>query len=259
MREKKVYQCEGSIDGIFTAIYDAWDSRYGHDNIRIEVMDEGRTDLNFEFFTEYIKVNTDMEKVEKVARSIKKKISPEAYDMIFYGACSGSYDRGDIIYRFLIEGFRIGKQIVECLSNDVVMNLFNLNRSVGNERHHYLGFLRFVQTKSNILYAKINPKNDVIRLLAPHFADRIGNEDFIIYDETRRTAIIHRTGYPWVYTVIKDMDVEQLLMEERLEDDYEELWRTFFTSIAIKERSNPNLQRNNLPKRFRGNMTEFTK
>lgn len=259
MKEKRVYQCEGSIDGIFTAIYDAWTSRYGHDNIRIDVMDEDRADLNFEFFTEYIKVYTDMEKAEKVATSIKNKISLEAYDMVFFGACSNSYERGDIIYRFLIEGFQIGRQIVDCLSNDAVINLFNLKRNVGNERHHYLGFLRFVQTRSNILYAKVNPKNDIIRLIAPHFADRIENEDFVIYDENRKTAIIHRTGYPWVYTVIKDMNLEELLMKESLEDNYEELWKTFFTSIAIKERSNPNLQRNNLPKRFRANMTEFTK
>lgn len=259
MVNKKVYQCEDSIDSIFTAIYDAWASRHGHDNIRIDVITNNSDGSNFEFFTDYIKVDIDIEKAGKVAKSIKEKISADAFHMVCNGVCSYSPEKGDIIYRFLIEGFKMGKDVVDCLSKDAVMNLFVLNRNVGMERHHFLGFLRFVQTKSNILYAKIKPKNDIIRMIAPHFADRIANEDFIIYDEARKTAIVHRVGQEWIYTVVEDMNLDEILMNQSLQDDYEQLWKTFYDSIAIKERKNLNLQRNNLPKRFRSNMTEFAK
>gem|GEM_PF-5421032 len=30
-----IFLCEDSIDGIFTGIYDAWASRYGHKNIKL--------------------------------------------------------------------------------------------------------------------------------------------------------------------------------------------------------------------------------
>ena len=33
---KVVFQCEDSTDGIFTGIYDAWDSRVGHRNVKLE-------------------------------------------------------------------------------------------------------------------------------------------------------------------------------------------------------------------------------
>ena len=75
-----IFQCEDSLDGIFTAIYDAWDSGYGLMNVRIEVLN-GRDDCyNMELFSEYIPVETNEEKAEKVARSIRYKISEEAYE-----------------------------------------------------------------------------------------------------------------------------------------------------------------------------------
>ena len=36
MGNTRVFVCENSIDGIFTAVYDAWSSGYGHNNVRIE-------------------------------------------------------------------------------------------------------------------------------------------------------------------------------------------------------------------------------
>lgn len=36
MNLTKIFVCENSIDGIFTAIYQAWSSGYGHANVKIE-------------------------------------------------------------------------------------------------------------------------------------------------------------------------------------------------------------------------------
>ena len=30
-----IFLCEDSIDGIFTGVYDAWASRYGHQNVAL--------------------------------------------------------------------------------------------------------------------------------------------------------------------------------------------------------------------------------
>ena len=44
---------------------------------------------------------------------------------------------------------------------------------------------------------------------------------------------------------------------EKEEKEWEKLWKTFFTTIAIEQRKNPDCQRNHLPLRFRLLMTEF--
>jgi probable DNA metabolism protein len=257
MKNKRIYICEDNIESIFTAIYDAWDSRYGHDNIRLDM--ETNTDLGYtmELFSDYIYVEADMNKAEKVARSIQQKISGQAYDMVCNGICSESIYKADIIYRFLIQGFIIGRKVVDHLANDSVMKLFELDRKYSRERHHFLGFLRFLETKNHVLVAKIKPSNDIIRSIAEHFAERLPNEDFIIYDEGRNTAIVHRSGYGYIYIKTEDTDINKFMETTEKEEEYVLLWKTFFESIAIKERKNLNLQRNNLPKKYRTNMTEF--
>ncbi|MDF2589735.1 MAG: hypothetical protein K0S41_3576 [Anaerocolumna sp.] len=257
MSNKKIFVCEDSIEGIFTAIYDAWSSKNGHDNNKIEINTYGSEYNNLELFSEYINVLPDNEKVIKVANSIKNKISEEAYEMVCRAVLSNNPFKGDVIYRFLILGFSIGPKVIDHLTDNAVMSVFEMNRNVGFEAHHFTGFLRFSETKGNILFSKINPKNDIIRLIAPHFTDRLQNENFIIYDEKRHTAIIHRSGFPWVFTNAEDLNIERLNENSIEEDEFRALWTTFFETIAIEERKNLKLQRNNLPLRFRDNMIEF--
>lgn len=257
MKMKRIYLCEDSIEGIFTGIYDAWDSRYGHENIRIQVMNNEDNTYNIELFSEYINVATDNEKAFKVAKSIRNKISENAFSMVCHGAWSDELEKGDVIYRFLILGFAMGNKVVNHMGNESVMKLYELNRKVSNEAHHFLGFLRFVESEDNVLLAKIKPKNDLLRLIAPHFADRLSTEKFVIIDEMRKTAIVHQRGSEWGYIRTDTIDLSRFEQYSEKEEKFTSLWKTFFDSVAIKERKNLKLQQNNLPKRFRNNMTEF--
>lgn len=65
-----VFECEDSSDGIFTGIYDAWDSRLGHANVRLQL--QGMHTL--ELFTQYRQVVPDAGKAEKVARTIRRSV-----------------------------------------------------------------------------------------------------------------------------------------------------------------------------------------
>lgn len=253
--EQYIFQCEDSLDGIFTAIYNAWDSGYGHKNIQIQFIDQM---ANYELFSIYIPVITDYEKSEKVARTIKNKVSVAAYESICRAAMTNRQEKADVIYRFVILGLHYGSTIITNYSNPSVQSIFEMNRAVGNEVHHYLGFLRFSELKNNVLYGKINPKNNVITLLAPHFVDRLPVENWIIHDEVRQLAVVHQIGEGWVQVDTSEIDFSALGKINSEEEDLEQLWKAFVKSISILERTNPKLQRQNLPIRFRGNMTEFT-
>ena len=112
MNNLKIFQCENSIDGIFSAIYQAWSSGYGHANIRIEEQSENDNYTNITLFSDYIIVKTDFEQAMKVSQSIKSKISLEAYEMVCRVALSNYQSKGDLIYRFLILGFHVGSKVV---------------------------------------------------------------------------------------------------------------------------------------------------
>jgi len=258
MDVKRIFFCDNSIDGIFTAIYLAWSSRYGHANIKLEEMCEQCNYSNIELFSEYIKVDTDFTKAIMVSQTIKKKISEEAYQMVCRVALSDYYGKADLIYRFLILGFHVGEKVLDHLSDEVVGKVFRVNKNVNNEVHHLLGFVRFSEQYQGLLVSAIHPKNNVLSLITPHFADRLPEERFIIYDENRNTAALHMPGKQWILAEVGELDTSKFKELSTEEDEYRDLWKTFFEHIAIKERINPKLQCNNLPLRFRGDMTEFS-
>ncbi|MGL5152900.1 MAG: DUF4130 domain-containing protein, partial [Clostridium sp.] len=41
------------------------------------------------------------------------------------------------------------------------------------------------------------------------------------------------------------------------EDNYTDLWKEYFKSVTIKERTNPKLQKRMMPKRYWENLTEI--
>lgn len=48
----RVFQCEDSLTGILTGVYDGWASRLGHSHVRLAILDQG----NMELFREYEEV-----------------------------------------------------------------------------------------------------------------------------------------------------------------------------------------------------------
>jgi hypothetical protein len=51
------------------------------------------------------------------------------------------------------------------------------------------------------------------------------------------------------------MRIPALSADER---GYRRMWKTFYDTVAIKERINPNLRRSHMPKKFWKNMTEMS-
>ena len=257
MDTKRIYLCDNSMDGIFTAVYLAWSSRLGHANVKIEEKWEGSKYSNIELFAEYVAVDTDPSLALKVSKSIREKISEEVYEMCCRVALSDYTGKADLIYRFLILGFAVGKEITEHRSNEVVNQIFRVNKNVGTEVHHFIEFIRFSEQENGLLTAVIHPKNNVLTMVTPHFADRLPQERFLIYDANRMLAALHVPDTPWIIAQVPELDQDKVREVSAYEDRYRDLWQTFFDHIAIKERINYKLQRNLLPLRFRSDMTEF--
>ena len=89
-----VFTCEDNFDAMMTCVYEAWASRLGHSNIKLKTEPIG----NLELFCDYRHVDADPEKTASVVRSIKSKISYQAYIMIYEAAISDAEDKLDTIY-----------------------------------------------------------------------------------------------------------------------------------------------------------------
>lgn len=240
------YIYDGSFDGLLTSIYDAFYSDIKPENI------VSQDQYVENFLAEKIYIKTDIIKATKVYKAIEEKISNASLKKVFYAYLSEEENVGMIVLRYLQLGFKMGSDVDLNLANEDVLNIDKIARRVGKERHRITGILRFKKIKNNILYAQIEPDNNVVALLAHHFVDRLRNENFIIHDIKREIGVFYNKK-EWV---VKDIEKPDPFLVKDSQEIYEDLWRVYFDSIAIKNKINPKLQKRNMPMRYWKHLTE---
>ena len=255
MEWNQILVCEDTQEGIFTGIYEAYERKCDPAHTVIQAGEDGELCL----FSDYRKVVPDMEKAEKVARTLRRRFGEECFEQLCLALSSWQPDKGQAVYRTVVEGLsgRVKGGLMEHLGNPYVARAFELSRAAGNESHHLLGFLRFSETSDGLLFAQIGPKNNVLAHMMPHFADRFPGENFVILDENRRIYGVHPAHKEWFLAHSQDGPEKKDLEFTDTELQMQELFRFFCRKIMIKERENGALQRQLLPLRFRGCMTEF--
>lgn len=250
----RVFTCGNSFEDKMTCIYDAWEYAllHGHNNVRLML----EPVCQYSFAEEYVHVDADIEKTNKVVRSIINSISYEAYLNVFYSTLFYE-DTLDDIYRFLIVAFKVGSGVTRMLTDKAVMRIMEYRRKVGNEIHFSHEFIRFNSIDNKVYVAHYEPKCDIIYLTAMHFADRMPSEHFVIIDDNRQYAVVHPANEDMHITELTDEYMLKLRETEYVNDDYRVLWKEFFNSIGIKERENYKCQRNMFPKWMRKHAVEF--
>ena len=253
--EETILLCEDSIEGILTGVYEAYEMRREHEMIHLQTSDIE----NYRLFAVYKEIETDTSKSEKVLRTLYHRFGEEAYTQFCQAMVSYDPAKADAVYHAIVTGLsgRYRGKLMDHLSDRYIHKVFNLSRNTGIEIHHLLGFLRFKELRGGVLLARYSPKNDITALIVPHFADRLPQEDFAIYDEQRKYYAVHPKNQRW-YLVRGELPFAQEEEEYSAgEEEYQMMYRHFWQKIAIHERRNLELQRNMLPYRFRRHMVEF--
>ena len=254
-----LYQCEDTLESIFTAIYRVYEEHRDKDEVMLVLDKEPR------LFAIEIPVVADRERSEKVARSLCGKFGIEDYERICLALASTDAEKAQAVYRTVVSGLNLqGRssygRLFENLGDAEVCKAFKLSRNAGRECCHLEGFLRFEELEGKVLYAQVEPENNLLTFLMAHFSNRFPEENFLIHDVGRRQMGIHKKqeGLDTWFTVdVSEMRERPQLRHSMDEGCYQELFRCFCKEIGIQERENAQLQRNLLPLHFRKYMTEF--
>lgn len=251
--------CEDSVEGIFTGVYYIYQQKYERSGIELKV--NGNNE-NYQLFTIDEFIDSNMDWSVKVAKTVQKKFGMECYYSLLRVAFSTAEDKAEVIFRTIEYGFALekaGKPHWNLLNNikvSFIARVFEINRNVKNEASRYIEFIRFQELANGILFSEIQPESYVLPLVAEHFADRLKNEHFLIYDITRSHALVHPKQGAWeIYTNVS-IDKDKLQWAQ-WEEEIQQLWKQFFRTIAIEDRKNVELQTGLLPLKFRKYMTEF--
>ncbi len=252
---KTIYVCNDTITGLFSAIYDAWKRQHAEGECGIGF----KGNVEVELFCDYVEVEETSRKAIAVERLIRKHLGSIAYWNLYHAALSPDIGKGNAIIGTMLAAKKISnsKKIMDHLSHPDVEKVFELSRFVGGEAHLLKGFLRFQELDNGVLYAKITPKSSLLTCIAPHFADRLPQENWMIHDKTHQMFAVHEKGKQWVIFEGKEVDIEEKICSSEKEQEFAKLWQGFCQTIAIESRKNPKCQLQHLPLRYRPNMVEF--
>ncbi|NMA83492.1 MAG: DNA metabolism protein [Epulopiscium sp.] len=244
----KDYVYDGSFEGLLTAIYEA----YYRKEIPNRLVSQDTYQISL--ISQRILIETDEEKAQKVFHSIETKISKEALKKILYVYFSDLEERGTYIYHYLKLGWKIGQEVDQYLGNDSVLRIHQIYQRVNKERHFMLGLIRFRELQNNILYAPVEPQYNILGLVAPHFVNRMPQENWMIHDLRRSIGAMYNKK-EWVIGEV-NIGGEVPLGEE--ECRYQKLWKSYFKHISIENKRNIKLQKSNMPMKYWKHLIEMS-
>lgn len=238
----KIYLYDDTFEGLLTSIYDAF---YSNGSPPTSIYGKSQTNTPL-LLGNIVEISTDINKFKKVKDAIINKINFLSLKKIYFAFLSNYEDKGIIIFNYLKVAFKLGSDVHDFLNIDVVRLVDNITKKVLNECHRFEGFIRFNQIEEKLLYSSIEPDNDILELIGDHFKNRFPREYFIIHDISRQKALIYNTNF---YEII-DMDMETYEKLKFHNDEYTDLWKTYFKATTIQERKNLKLQCRMMPRRY---------
>ena len=236
----KTYVYDGSFEGLLTIVFNCYILK----QIPLKIFSENNYTPNI--LDNIEKVITDYNKSERIFNGIIKNISYDVLYNSYYAFLSEDSEKEINILKYLLYGFLIGPQIDTILSINFVSKVNALRKKMLCESHKLKGLLRFSKIGNNLFYSSIHPTHNVLENLGHHFIKRLPTQNFIIHDKNRNIAFLYNTRE---YKIVDSSSINIPDMSEE-EKKYQELWKSFFYTIAIKERTNKKLQMQFMPKKY---------
>lgn len=245
-----IYCYDGSFAGFLCGVSTALEAGATHP----EFVGNGAESEAGLFQEERHVVATDTKLAQAFRERFIAAVSRDAFATARYAFHSREQGIELLVWRYLRLGLEQGRTLEAMLAHEPVHSVNRIARRVSHEAHKFKGFVRFREVAAGFLYASIEPQGDILELISPHFADRIGDRPWMIHDVGRSVATVCNHG-SWRLVCGIELAATPALTAE--EEAFTRLWQRYFQRMAIPERFNPKLQQQHVPLRVRKHLPEF--
>lgn len=253
-----IYTFDGTMDGLLTAVFDAFERHEQPDQLltagdALPLFCEGQFD-----------VVTDESRAKRVFAGLEKRLAPEALRLLSVSWLSELPELNTPLFQYICKVFRQG-DVSRNFADADVLAVTNIARKVLHEQLRMKQFIRFQKAKDGTYLAVVSPDHNVLPLITGHFADRFNDQPWLIYDARRHYGYYYEgAGEPVRVTFEDESEVPFSLADGKLNEEVisgddrllQDLWRTYFKAICIRERMNPRKQKSDMPVRYWKYMTE---
>ena len=246
---------DATWEGMLSAVFDAFSLR----RMPQELL---RAGAQMPMFADAIhEVTTDAAHARRVWRGLKAKLPAGAMAALTASFLSELPEMDIHIFSYMVKVFRSPQGVERDFSDTDVLTVFETARKVRHEQHRVLQFMRFQKAADGTYFGIMEPIYNVMPLTVPHFTDRFADQRFILYDKRRGFGYYYDGHEPVEITMPENLPhiTTGKLTDDVMDPDerlFQQLWQTYFKSIAIAERRNLRKQRQDMPVRFWKYLTE---
>ncbi len=253
-----IFQYDRTFDGMLTVVFDAYARRSFPQVI------QGTDEPLPLFYDEVHPVITDEAKADRVWKALEKKLSKDALSCLTVSYLSELPELDLHLFRYICKNIDSPVSLENNLADDDILFVTNTFRKVLYERLRMMQFIRFQKAADGTYFGIMEPQYNVLPLAIAHFKDRFADQPFVLYDKRRHygyyydqhevTQVTFDESLP--HFVTGKLDESLMADDEKL---FQELWRTYFKAVCIRDRLNPRKQRKDMPVRYWKYLTEKNK
>ncbi len=254
LSQAPIFLYDHTFEGLLTCIFESYAQR----SVGATII--AKSDFQGHLFAQPKAIKTDAQKSARVWNGLKNKISTSAQNSLVRCFLSELPQKENVISGYIQYALSNKENIATDYGNKYVLELSQICKMMGREKHRMEAFVRFQKLKDESFFAVVEPDFNVLPLIAPHFHKRYADQKWIIYDIKRKYGISY--DLEKVTTISLDFELPNISPEDvsAIYDDgellYQTLWKAFFTSVNIKERKNMKLHLRSLPHRYWKYLTE---
>lgn len=252
-----VFLYDNTFEGLLTSVFEAY-FRHSFPDV---LLPEGEP-LPL-FHDEVFTVITDEEKAGRVWRGLQKKLSRSALTSLAECWLAEEPETASLLFRYIRKVIDAPRSIETNFADPDVLEFSRMWKRVDWERTRLMQFVRFQKAADGTYFAAVEPEKNAIPLVVSHFKDRFADQRWLIYDIGRAYGYYYDLREVRVVTFGEDTSGGHLvtgILDESLADKdeklFQQLWKTYFKSICIKERLNPRKHRQDMPVRYWKYLTE---
>jgi probable DNA metabolism protein len=243
------YCYDGTLAGLLTLYARLLTERIAVERISAALLEQQN------LFNSEISISTDQAVAEAFWQRLTKRLSDNSLKLLRRCLLADHPQQELLIYHYLLLEAEQGRKIDGMLAHPRVAPVWKLSQQVAREAHRYLGFVRFQQLQGGLYYASIAPDHRILLLIGAHFAERFSDQQWVIHDQRHGEGILYDAEKKeWLLLPMEVTAQPDLTPEEA---QFQELWRSYFSTLAIPERTNLKLQQGKVPLKARGFLTEF--
>ena len=244
------YTYDGSLAGLLTLYAQLLSEPAEIERISVTPPDQQS------LFSSETSIVTDQAVAETFWQRLTRRLSLHSLKLLRRCLLADHPQQELLLYRYLLLEAEQGRRIDALLAHPQVAPVWKLAQQVAREAHRYLGFVRFQQVQGGLYYAAIKPDHRILLLIGAHFADRFSDQQWIIHDQSHGEGILYDAEKKeWL---LLPMELHQQPEATPQEAQFQQLWRCYFSTLAIPERTNLRLQQGKVPLKTRSCLTEFT-